>query len=81
MKHHVWSKPDLQWEGFQPVAYWFGTEKIWALPLTRKYDDGKADEPTTVGDIIVLLRDKQLKPASFERGILESEFIAVDDSL
>jgi hypothetical protein len=62
MKHHVWSKPDLQWEGFQPVAYWFDTQKIWALPLTRKHEDGKADEPTTVGDLITLLRDKQLKP-------------------
>lgn len=81
MKHHVWSKPDLQWEGFQPVAYWFGTEKIWALPLTRKHGDSKGDEPTTVGDIIVLLRDKQLKPESFERGVLESEFVAADDSL
>jgi len=81
MKHHVWSKPDLQWEGFQPVAHWFGTEKIWALPLTRKYGDGKADEITTVGDVIALLHDKQLKPESFERGVLESEFIAADDSL
>ena len=51
------------------------------MPLTRKSDDGKADKPTTVGEIIVLLRDKQLKPESFERGIIDSEFVAVDDSL
>jgi len=81
MKRHVWSNPDLQWEGLQPVAYWFETGKIWALPLTRKYRDGKADEPTTVGEVVVLLRDKQLKPESFERGALESEFVAVDESL
>jgi hypothetical protein len=81
MKKRVWSKPDLQWAGFEPVAYWFETEKIWGLPLTRRYDDAKADELTTIGDIIVLLRDKQLKPESFERGILEKEFVAADGSL
>ena len=51
------------------------------MPLTRRYNDGKADESTTVGDIIVLLRDKHLKPESFERGVLENEFVAADDSL
>ena len=81
MKRHVWSNPELQWEGFQPVAYWFDTEKIWALPLSRKYEGGKDDEPTTFGDIVVLLRDKQLKLDSFERGVLDSEFVAADDSL
>ncbi len=81
MKRHVWSKPDSQWEGFQPVAYWLETKKIWALPLTRKYVDGQEDEPTTVGDIIGLLRDKQLKPESLEHGVFENEFVAVDDTL
>ena len=81
MKHHVWSKPDFQWQGFQPVAYWFETEKIWALPLTRKHEDGKADEPTTVGDLIALLRDKRLTAESFEHGVLENEFVAADNSL
>jgi hypothetical protein len=80
MRRHVWSKPDLQWEGFQPVAYWLDTEKIWALPLVRRHHDGKPDEPTTVGDIIVLLREKQLKLESYERNVLESEFIWADDS-
>jgi len=81
MKRRVWSKPDLIWEGFEPVAYWFGTEKIWALPLTRKHDDGKPDEPTTIGDIVAVLRNKQLKPESFERGILEDGFVPADGSL
>lgn len=81
MKHHVWSMPHLQWEGFQPVAYWLATEKIWELPLTRSYHDGTPDKPTTVGDIIGLLRDKQLKLESYECDVLESEFISTDGSL
>src|SRR5881392_660025 len=81
MKRHLWSQPNKSWEGFQPIASWFATETIWALPLTRKYHDGKADEPTTVGDIVAVLRDKKIKPESFECGVLESEFIAGDGSL
>lgn len=81
MKKRVWSNPDLEWAGFEPVAYWFETGKIWALPLTRVYDDAKADEPTSIGSIIELLRDKRLKRESFEPGILVNEFVAIDGSL
>jgi len=67
MKRSVLSKPDLKWEGFQPVPYWLNRKKACDLALTRKADDGKTDQPTRVGDVFVLLKDKTLKPESFER--------------
>jgi hypothetical protein len=81
MKHRVWSRPNLRWEGFQPVPYWFDLQKTLALPLTRKSDDGKTDLPTTVGDLFVLFRDKTLGPESFETGIGEDKLVTQDASL
>ncbi len=81
MKHHIWSKPDLHWEGFEPVPYWFHMEKSFALKLTRKSEGQNADQHTTVGDVYALLRDKPLSPESLEGGVLEDRFVTLDDSL
>jgi len=78
---HLWSKPDFEWDGFKPVAYHLGTKRIWSLPLTSKFGDGKTDESTTVGDMLALLRETPLKAESLERGGWRNEFVATDDSL
>jgi hypothetical protein len=57
------SDPNARWEGFRPVSYWLYA-KILELPLTQKLDDGKTDEPTTIGVVYNSLKGKQITPES-----------------
>jgi hypothetical protein len=61
MKQHLWSNPNTQWEGFKPITYWLDSKAL-ELPLTRKLEDGKTDETTTVGIIYDSLKNKQIMP-------------------
>jgi hypothetical protein len=50
---HLWSSPDEQWNGFQPVPYWLDVKKVLALPLTLEDPEvsDKKTASTTVGEI------------------------------
>jgi hypothetical protein len=63
MKQHLWSNPEEEWGGFQPVSYWLD-RKVLQRPLTMKPEDGSAETPTTVGDVWKKLADKQLTDES-----------------
>jgi len=77
MKRHLWSNPKAQWEGFKPVSHWLDLEKALELPLTEQLN-GKEDEPITLGDVYLRLKDKKINPESLEHGFLVDKLITED---
>lgn|GEM_PF-2051345 len=76
---HLWSNPDAEWEGFEPVTYWLASKSL-ELPLTRKLGDGKT-ESTTIGTIYGSVNHKQIAPESLAGGLsVETEVTTVDGS-
>jgi len=53
---HVWAKPELKWDGFEPLSYVLDTKKVWTLPLTKV----PGGDITTVGDITAALRGQDV---------------------
>jgi|SRR5579872_107771 len=63
MKKHIWANPTTEWEGFRFAAYSLDSEKVWALPLTRKCPKNEKIEQirTTVGEILANLADQRFE--------------------
>jgi len=77
MKQHLWSNPKLEWEGFQPVSYWFD-QKVWDLPLIEKSTGGDPNTSATVGSIYQKLEGKELTKESRSFGGIETEIETTD---
>jgi hypothetical protein len=45
----MWSNPDEQWSGFQPVHYWLDRQKVLSVPFTRAERSG--DKWVEAGDM------------------------------
>src|SRR5271157_3633559 len=77
MKQHLWSKTITDWEGFQPVSYWF-EHKVLDLPLAEKSANGGADVPTTVGNVYQRFAEKKLTEDSLSGSVINMEIETTD---
>ncbi|MHB8218523.1 MAG: hypothetical protein ACYDDS_20825 [Candidatus Sulfotelmatobacter sp.] len=77
MKQHLWSKNQTDWEGFEPVSYWFDN-KVLELPLIEKSPDGGPDVPTTVGNVYQRFADKKLTEDSLTGSVINMEIETTD---
>jgi len=57
----TYSKPNIEWQGFRPVAY--SPHKAWELPLTQLSGEGdqRQENATTIGKVLSSLSDKQIQ--------------------
>ena len=62
----LWSSPDENWNGFQPVTYWLDVKKVLALPLTQEDSEvgSKKTISTTVGELYKTLSGQHVETES-----------------
>lgn len=82
MKVHLWSNSKIEWEGFQPVAYWLDIKAL-QLPLEKSESSSSDtqitfDKQTTVGEVFDQFKDKQLKQESLSGFGLYTELETTD---
>lgn len=60
---HVFSNPELKWEGFKPVGYLLDTEAGFKLPLKKSTEENNPDagSPTTIREVMECYPGAQLE--------------------